>query len=139
MKMTTVDFDGTVCSGTNLPYDLVPGFMNVLAKFYPEAYDDTLGNLNELAIGMGFDSYDAVLDMTQKVSLDDLPYEYWYSDGVIHILYESIWNFMNQIALSGYYFGSSEGDSFNYGYWKFNDEDDWDSNENDTEEVDDEY
>jgi hypothetical protein len=137
--MKIVDFTGTVSWGTMQPRDLVPSFMDVLSDYHKDEYDTILVDLDNLAKDIGFESYENVLELTREDPFTGPTYKFWQSEIMSYILNEDIWDAMNEIAPHGYHFGSSEGDGSDYGYWKFDDEDDLDSREDGMEEVDDGY
>ena len=145
--MKTVDFTGTISWGTMQPRDLVPSFMDVLSDYHKDEYNKILADLNGLATKMDFESYEHVLELTRENPFTGPTYEFWMSEDMSYILNEDIWDAMNEIAPDGYYFGASDGDGADYGYWKVDnyneDAEDWDNEDEDEdnsmEEVDDGY
>ena len=101
--MRTIDFTGTVIHGTIRPQDLLPTFLDILFEYHPEAYSEIANALKE-----EFGNWEERPD-------DD---SIWNSEFIADVLYEDIWDAMNEIAPDGYYFGSHPGDGADYGFWK---------------------
>ena len=91
--MKTADFTGTVLRATTRPEDMIPAFMQVLEKYWPEKASrlKKMYNWNE-----SFD-YES----------DDCDY-----------FIEDLFDALDQVAPPGHYFGSHPAD---YGFWPVED------------------
>ena len=87
---------GTVSEGTMRPEDLIPEFMAVIERYAPERYEAILES----------DDY--------PQALEDGDYPDY--EGACQFL-ESLFDAMNEIGAPYTYFGASEGDGADYGYW----------------------
>lgn len=109
-KMLTVDFTGTVSRATMREQDLVTAFMDVLEQYDPEEWQAI-----KTAFLVEFDlTYEEFLELPD----DD---ERWRSEALFYILHEDIWEAMQDMAPEGTYFGASEGDGADFGYWPLED------------------
>jgi hypothetical protein len=86
---------GSVSHGTMREEDLIPAFISFLRQYGPP---DIQGNLGEVE---------------ERMAADD----YFTSDAACYDLNEDLFNFMNDVAPEGYYFGSHPGDGSDYGFW----------------------
>lgn len=93
--MLTVDQCGSVSHGTMRPEDLIPCFISILREFGSKHIQRKLDLIEE---SMGCPGY-------------------FDGDGASIDLNESLFEWMNDIAPEGYYFGSHPGDGSDYGYW----------------------
>lgn len=101
---------GTIIHGTMRAQDLIPAFMGVLRNthiwdsiLYPCVKHD-----QELSFILGKD-------------VDDNDPR-WDSEEVSMFLYETLWGYMEDMSPEGYYFGNTEGDGSDYGYWPLEEE-----------------
>jgi hypothetical protein len=99
------DLNTTVIRATLRPQDLVHEFLDVI-KDTPEYLQIMM---NPLSI------------ITDPSADDDD--ERWDSEDMSYFLNEVLWDVLNMYAPEGYYFGCTEGDGSDFGYWKFEEED----------------
>ncbi len=99
-------FTGTVSRATMREEDLVPVFMEVLEVYAPveaQRIKDLIED--ELRV-----SYECLVSDCEDRYV-------WRSDAVAYILFEDIWDAMQDIAPDGHYFGAHPGDGCDYGFW----------------------
>jgi len=129
--MSTVDFTGTVSEGTMRARDLVPAFMDVLAKYAPDVW---LRIKSDIASEFNILNYDCLFGLDGECNQEgycghclhnDSPGnctldrdDVWYSEMMSWILNEDIWDAMNDITPDGCYFGAHPGDGSDYGFWQ---------------------
>jgi hypothetical protein len=94
------DLDVTVSRATLRPQDLIHTFLDII-KETPEY----------LQIMMCPPSV-----ITDPSADDDD--ERWDSEEIAFFLNEELWDVLNNYAPEGYYFGCTEGDGSDFGYWK---------------------
>ena len=94
------DLNETVIKSTLRAFDLYGSFLEVI-KDTPEYASIALSNIVPLS------------------ALDDEDDAFWDSDECIHVMQE-LSDILNSYAPDGYYFGSHEGNSSDFGYWKIN-------------------
>lgn len=107
--MKTVDFTGTVTSLTMRVQDVLPALMDVLVKYYPEAYKVVTSAIS-IELDTGY---------TEICNDHDDPA--WDTEIISWITHEIAWDAMEEIAPEGYYFGAHAGDGCDYGFWKIKD------------------
>lgn len=95
------DLDSTVIRATHRPQDLIPAFLGVL-KETPE--------------------YVQLMNVVPAHALEDDDADWWESEDAVYFLNETLWDVLNNYAPEGYYFGSTEGDGSDFGFWKFTEE-----------------
>jgi hypothetical protein len=94
---------GTVSHGTMRPQDLIPAFLSVIETFDPDKEA-------ELARSIPWDRENGGL-LPREDS------EWWESDDCSCLLNDDIFEAMQAIAPPFCYFGSTEGDGSDYGFW----------------------
>lgn len=87
----------TVIHATLRPQDLIPVFLEVI-KDTPE--------------------YVALMNEVPSHVLEDDDAEYWESEECSYLLNETLIDILNQYAPTGYYFGCTEGNGSDFGYWE---------------------
>ncbi len=92
------DLDTTVSRATLRPQDLIPVFLTVIK--------DTA-------------EYVQIMNFVPAHALEDDEAEWWESEDASYFLNETLWDILNLYAPDGYYFGNTEGDGSDFGYWKF--------------------
>lgn len=109
-KTFTNEVTGTISHATHRPQDLIPRFMNVIDLFVKEGGE--LNNWDEL-----------VKEIREKLMVDkefvDDDHEEWMSEFTCFVLNEDLINILCYIEPKGYYFGCTEGDGSDFGYWAF--------------------
>jgi len=105
---------GTVIWGTLRPQDLIPCFLDFIHHQDKPKYSELINSLEE-AVTIGIvchkDGYTTGIDTN-----DDDPW--WHSVEASCFLNEDLFGALNEMAPEGYYFGSSEGDGSDFGYWE---------------------
>ena len=96
-------FEGTLIHATFRNYDLVTTFLEALK---------------------GTTHYDEFKKEIPLEAMEDDDHSYWKSDGCSFMLNEYMFITLYQYAPEGYYFGNTEGNSSDYGFWKFEEADD---------------
>lgn len=100
------DLDATVIRATLRPQDLIPAFLDVI-KETPQ--------------------YQDLSTIVPLHAQEDDDAEWWDSEEsaelVSYLVNEDLWDVLNMYAPEGYYFGCTEGDGSDFGYWKFEEED----------------
>lgn len=87
---------GSVSSGTMRYEDLIPAFMSVLREYSPERA--------------------ASMEGWEPQPLEDGDYP---DAEATSIFVDALFDDLNEIAPEGCYFGASEGDGADYGFWPF--------------------
>lgn len=98
------DCAGTLIRATMRPADLVPLFMNAI-KYTPE-YEQLVANPFSPVPSEAFEN-------------DSHPF--WETEEAQEFLVE-LFIILDDYAPEGYYFGATEGDGSDYGYWTFKEE-----------------
>ena len=98
------NLDETVIHATLRPQDLIPAFLDVIK--------DTVEYEQLMVNNAGVPSYAA----------SDNDSEWWDSEDCSFFLNESLFNTLEQYAPDGFYFGNTEGNGSDFGFWKNNDE-----------------
>src|SRR5690606_18831625 len=101
------NLDETVIRATLRPQDLIPTFLEVI-RDTPEYTQIIMGLSGDLAV-------------ISDAGADDQD-ERWESEDVSYFLNEELWDVLNDYAPDGYYFGNTEGDGSDFGYWKIEEE-----------------
>jgi len=111
--MPTVNYTGTVSRATMREEDLVPKFLAVLDEFAPREAARIRGLIRrELHV-----DYGRLISDYPAEGLEDKYEAAWRSEEMSYILNEDIWDAMQNIAPEGHYFGASEGDGSDFGFW----------------------
>ena len=92
------DLDTTVIRATHRSQDLIPAFLEVI-KDTPE--------------------YAQLLNKLPSYAMEDNDSEWWESEDAMYFLNETLWDVLNKYAPEGYYFGSTEGDGSDFGFWGY--------------------
>lgn len=94
--------ESVICA-TLLVSDLVPTFLDVIRETeeYCQLIQSLSGDLSVIT--------DAGADYRD---------ERWESEEMSYFLNEELWYVLNLYAPEGYYFGATEGDGSDFGYWK---------------------
>jgi hypothetical protein len=100
-KLTVHEAHGSWSTATMIPEDIVSKIDSVLPKYLSNKFWVASRKAKRAVDKYGWQSEQA-MDANETVS--------W-------ILNEDIWDYMNSIAPEGMYFGASEGDGSDYGYW----------------------
>lgn len=95
----------TVIHGTLRPQDLVPAFLEVI-KETPE-YQQIMFQVNPP---------DYIRVLTDPTADENDPV--WDSEEMAHFLNETLWDVLNSYAPDDYYFGCTEGNGSDFGYWE---------------------
>jgi hypothetical protein len=98
---------GTVSHGTMRPEDLIPAFLDAL----PAGPDKTR---MEHEWGQMRDPRNGLIHDERGRWTRATPEKLWEMQGW---LLEELFDALNELAPRGYYFGSSEGDGSDYGFW----------------------
>jgi len=109
--MPQVDFTGTVSRATMRPEDLIPAFMGVLEKYWPEKAAKLTGYYGG--------------ECSWPYSMSGLHYPDPIPDSLQETagyLVSDLFDALNEIAPEGCYFSSAEGDGCDYGYWRTEEE-----------------
>jgi len=106
---------GRITHGTFRTQDLVEAYMEVLQEHAPDVYSNMADEFAE-----AFGAYPCAFEDDSVV---------WYTDWVSSWLNDDIFDAMCEIAPPGFYFGATEGDGSDIGYWRCPD----DEEEEDTE------
>jgi hypothetical protein len=96
------DLDETVSRATLRSYDLVQAFLPVL---------------RETA------EYVQLLPLFPAYAMEDSDSDWWDGEDCSYLVNENLFDTLNLYAPEGYYFGCTEGDGSDFGYWKYDDED----------------
>lgn len=91
------DLNDTVIRATLRTFDLYTAFIEVLK--------DTA-------------EYLQIVNQVPAYALEDDQNEYWDSEDISYLVNEDLFNVLNSYAPEGYYFGSTEGDGSDFGYWQ---------------------
>lgn len=108
MKTIPTELTGTISHGTFRKQDLVPAFFGFINHF--------------IAIGGELDADDPYHTYKDEVETlcskrdDDVA---WTYESVTHLIYEDLWQTMENISPKGYSFQSHEGDGSDFGFWPF--------------------
>ena len=94
-------FEGTLSQGTFREYDLITTYLEALK---------------------GTKYYDQFKSEIPDGALEDDTHEFWRGDSCVYMLHEEITLALEGFAPDGYYFGNTEGNSSDYGFWKCEDE-----------------
>ncbi len=94
---------GSISSGTRRTQDLIPAFLTALSAVNPAAYA-------QISI--------LPFPLPPAYATEDDESEWWDSEECQYFL-ESLFETLDESAPDNYYFGSSEGDGANYGFWPF--------------------
>lgn len=105
----TVDVTGTVSHGTMREIDLLNAFLPIIKEYDPLAYNGI-----EYYLGTMASDIDAILSDETHIA--------WTSELMDWIMYDLVWDAMNDIAPEDYYFGSHPGDGSDYGFWQCEDD-----------------
>lgn len=97
------ELDQSVIRATLRSQDLIPAFLEVI-RDTPEYAQISMGLYGDLSVISDAGAGD-----------DD---ERWESEDVSYFLNEELWDVLNDYAPDGYYFGNTEGDGSDFGYWK---------------------
>ena len=132
MEFTTHDLSGTRIHATLRAEDLIPAFLNAAdaaieywrtnwrERFADElescgtidAWDTTLGELERAALRLKVDKYPGRIDGT-------------YADQeAAGYVVESLFDLLDDLAPEGHYFGATEGDGSDFGFWQSDDDGD---------------
>lgn len=95
------DLQTTISRATLRPQDLIPAFLGVI-KETPE--------------------YVQLMNVVPAYALEDDDSVWWHSEDAMYFLNETLWDVLNSYAPEGYYFGSTDGDGSDYGFWKLTEE-----------------
>ena len=111
-----VDFSGTVIQATLRYEDLIPEFLSVLEDFWPER----AGEIEAEYVKQGWPSGSGLIfsDPFSDEELEMAPY-----------LLEELFDALADLAPEDVYFGASEGDGSDFGFWAVEPEEDeglWD-------------
>ena len=98
--MAEFKYAGSISSGTMRSEDLIPKFLEVLRDMCPAEYS----YLARLYGIKGDENWELEAGKRETDELD------WLLNGIQEIL--------NNEAPEGYYFGASEGDGADYGFWE---------------------
>lgn len=99
-KQATVDYAGSVSSGTLRTEDLAPAFIAELRRHWPEKATEL-----EAAWDRGEGAWDVVGDEPEQVVSELI-------------------DALNEVAPEGYYFGAHWGDGADFGWWPGEDDGD---------------
>jgi hypothetical protein len=105
LETRTVDFTGSVSSGTMREIDLLNAFLPIIKEHNPLAYDDIEDELNPFCRN----DIDKILGNENHTC--------WQSATMTWVVNEIMWDAMNEIAPEGFYFGAHPGDGRDYGFW----------------------
>jgi hypothetical protein len=103
MRDPNFKWAGTVSWGTMRSKDLIPAFLDVVQDLDPDKYNEIKEEGEKYIKLLGNDICENIL------SEEDAEQCAWYVDELFDIL--------NELAPEGYYFGASECDGSDYGYW----------------------
>jgi len=91
----------TVIHATLRPQDLIPAFLEVIK--------DTVEYHQMMT---------AAFFPVPSSALEDDDHEYWNSEDCSYFLNETLFNLLDRYAPEGYYFGNTEGNGSDFGYWE---------------------
>ncbi len=97
------DLNSSVSHATLRTQDLIPAFLDVI-KDTPEYVQIIQSNNNDLQV---------IFDPTNNDND-----ERWDSEYISYFLNEELFDVLNSYAPDGYYFGSTEGDGSDFGFWE---------------------
>jgi len=111
-----VDFTGTVSRATLRYEDLIPEFLSVLEDFWPEKAE----MIEAQYAADGWPSGSGLLfdDPFNEEQLELAPF-----------LLDELFDALAELAPDGVYFGASEGDGSDFGYWDYEEDELWDYEE----------
>ena len=95
------DLDSSVSHATLRPFDLVHAFLPVI-RDTPE--------------------YVQILPLFPAYAMEDSDAEFWDSSECSFLVNETLFDILGLYAPEDYYFGCTEGDGSDFGYWKHEDE-----------------
>jgi hypothetical protein len=112
------DFEGTVIHGTLQPRDLVPAFLDVAYQLI-EAHDRgprhrypmVLNHYSRWTLSSVFHRYHAAKHLERA--------EAWCNENLEML--EFLFQFLDDIAPEGMYFGAHPGDGSDFGFWRYDD------------------
>lgn len=112
--LTTIyaNLNDSVSPATLRPQDLIPVFLDVIRDTAEYAQMNLSGDLAVITDAGASDSD-----------------ERWDSEEVSYFLNETLFDILNDYAPEGYYFSSNEGDGADFGYWKLDEEDEYEEDE----------
>lgn len=92
------DLDDSVSWATLRPYDLVHRFLPVI-RDTPE--------------------YVQILPLFPSYALEDQDSDWWDDSECSYLVNETLFDVLGMYAPEGYYFGATEGNASDFGYWKY--------------------
>ena len=95
------DLDDSVSRATLRPFDIVHAFLPVIR--------DTA-------------EYVQILPNFPSYALEDQDSEWWDDSECSYLVNETLFDVLDMYAPDGYYFGCTEGDGSDFGYWKIEEE-----------------
>ena len=99
--MSTTTIIGSVIAGTHRPQDLIPAFLDALAKLDPAAYEQLMVS---------------PFPLPPAYAQEDDDCEWWDSEEASYYL-DDIFDALDSVAPEGYYFGAHPGDGSDFGFW----------------------
>lgn len=108
--MSEFQFAGTVSWGTMREADLAPKFMEVLEVLEPDRAKEIRADYEDVFTAVeAADGWDAYMD-AHAFDSDVL-------ETVGYLVWEALYDALNDCAPDGWYFGNTEGDGSDYGFW----------------------
>ena len=128
MEPTTHDLSGTRIHATLRAEDLIPAFLgaaDAAIEYWSLNWSERFANGLESCKTIG--QWHASLGELERQwsKIPDGP-ERSQSDleDMDYLLHESLFDLLDSLAPEGYYFGATEGDGSDFGFWQFDDDDD---------------
>ena len=115
--MTDFQFAGTVSHATMREADLAPVFLSVLEQLDAEraaaVREEFADLLNAVEAADGWDAY-----------MDEHAFDSDVRETVGYLVWEVLYDALNACAPVGMYFGNTDGDGSDYGFWALEPEED---------------
>jgi hypothetical protein len=115
--MSEFQFAGTVSWGTMREADLAPKFMEVLEVLDPDRAKEIRAEYEDLFTAVeeagGWDEF-----------MDEHAFDSDVRETVGYLVWEALYDALNDCAPDGMYFGNTEGDGSDYGFWALEPEED---------------
>jgi len=95
--------EGSISWGTLRTYDLISAFSGELERLDPEKYYEVMT--------------DDGADIIPEDAQGNDRHPYWDSEDASYLL-EDLFESLSELAPEGYFFGSTEGDGSDFGFWE---------------------
>lgn len=100
---------GSVSHGTLQPRDLIPAFISALEDVSPDAHLTVTSRWEDVIARAEATSWEQVCDDDERV---------YCGDPVVDHLLDDLFQALDGAAPEGTYFGATEGDGSDFGFWQ---------------------